>query len=88
MNPAKLVEDMCEFLQRALPESIKLKTSVSSDVWNLFVDRSQLENALLNLVINSRDAIKEGAASGSKSRTLPSAIAALTATSRCRRANT
>ncbi|WP_061172482.1 hybrid sensor histidine kinase/response regulator [Caballeronia hypogeia] len=60
VNPAKLVSDMCEFLQRALPESIKLTTSVADGVWNLFVDRSQLENALLNLVINSRDAIREG----------------------------
>ncbi|WP_062611609.1 hybrid sensor histidine kinase/response regulator [Caballeronia calidae] len=60
VNPAKLVADMCEFLQRALPESIRLKTSVSSEAWNLFVDRHQLENALLNLVINSRDAITEG----------------------------
>ncbi|WP_440588110.1 ATP-binding protein [Candidatus Burkholderia verschuerenii] len=48
---------MCDFLQRALPESVKLRTSVSCDAWNLFVDRHQLENALLNLVINSRDAI-------------------------------
>ncbi len=60
VDPAKLVADMCEFLQRALPESIKLKTTVSCDAWNLFVDRHQLENALLNLVINSRDAIHEG----------------------------
>ncbi|WP_208606582.1 ATP-binding protein [Caballeronia temeraria] len=60
VNPAKLVADMCEFLQRALPESIKLKTSVSCETWNLFVDRHQLENALLNLVINSRDAIHDG----------------------------
>jgi signal transduction histidine kinase/CheY-like chemotaxis protein len=58
VRPAKLVTDMCEFLQRALPESVELKTTVSSDVWNLFVDRNQLENALLNLVINSRDAIE------------------------------
>ncbi|SAK85837.1 PAS/PAC sensor hybrid histidine kinase [Caballeronia catudaia] len=60
VNPAKLVADICEFLQRALPESIKLTTSVSGEAWNLFVDRHQLENALLNLVINSRDAIHEG----------------------------
>ncbi|BBP99758.1 hypothetical protein BSFA1_48870 [Burkholderia sp. SFA1] len=60
VNPAKLVADMCEFLQRALPESIKLTTSVASEAWNLFVDRHQLENALLNLVINSRDAIHGG----------------------------
>nr|WP_277184649.1 ATP-binding protein [Caballeronia sp. BR00000012568055] len=60
VRPAKLVTDMCEFLQRALPESVELKTTVSSDVWNLFVDRNQLENALLNLVINSRDAIEGG----------------------------
>ncbi len=60
VRPSKLIEDMCEFLQRALPESIKLRTSVSADAWNLFVDRNQLENALLNLVINSRDAIGAG----------------------------
>jgi signal transduction histidine kinase/CheY-like chemotaxis protein len=57
VEPGKLVEDMCDFLQRALPESVKLRTCVSCDAWNLFVDRHQLENALLNLVINSRDAI-------------------------------
>jgi signal transduction histidine kinase len=59
VNPAKLIEDIAEFLQRALPESIRLKTTTELASWNLFVDRHQLENALLNLVINSRDAIEE-----------------------------
>jgi signal transduction histidine kinase/CheY-like chemotaxis protein len=59
VNPTKLMHDMSEFMQRALPEPVAFSTSVADDIWNLFVDRNQLENALLNLVINSRDAIKE-----------------------------
>lgn len=59
VNPAKLIDDIAEFLQRALPESIKLKMATARASWNLFVDWHQLENALLNLVINSRDAIAE-----------------------------
>ncbi len=60
VTPQKLVGDMCDFLQHALPESVELHTSVTDDAWNVYVDRHQLENALLNLVINSRDAMPEG----------------------------
>ncbi|MDR5832271.1 ATP-binding protein [Caballeronia sp. LP006] len=59
VNPSKLVEVMLELTAHALPESIEVTTSVDLPVRNIYVDRNQLENALLNLVINSRDAIRD-----------------------------
>jgi signal transduction histidine kinase len=57
VNPARLLEATLELTQHALPESIRFSTSVAASCPHIYVDRSQLENALLNLVINSRDAI-------------------------------
>ncbi|WP_082883414.1 ATP-binding protein [Caballeronia calidae] len=56
-NLTKLLGSMSELMLRALPESITLTVEVAPDVNNIDVDRNQLENALLNLVINSKDAI-------------------------------
>jgi len=57
-NPRKMVDAMSDLLRRAVPESIQLNLNVPLDIWNLFVDLTQLESALLNLVINSRDALR------------------------------
>jgi CheY-like chemotaxis protein len=57
LNPSRLVEGMNEMLRRTLPESIELGISGTRNGWNICADRNQLESALLNLVINSRDAI-------------------------------
>lgn len=56
-NPKKMIQGMSELLRRAIPESIRLEFAMGHSTWNVFVDRNQLENAILNLVINSRDAI-------------------------------
>ncbi len=56
-DPVRLVEGMAEMLRRTLPETTALTTAVPADRWNICADRNQLEIALLNLVINSRDAI-------------------------------
>ncbi|MFX1735084.1 ATP-binding protein [Paraburkholderia sp. A1RI_3L] len=56
-DPVRLVEGMAEMLRRTLPETTELTTAVPADRWNICADRNQLEIALLNLVINSRDAI-------------------------------
>jgi signal transduction histidine kinase len=61
LNPLRLVEGMAEMLRRTLPESIDLSITDQHAGWHIYADRSQLESALLNLVINSRDAI-DGAA--------------------------
>lgn len=49
---------MGELLQRALGETIHIDVQLPQDSWCINVDRNQLENALLNLAINARDAMK------------------------------
>ncbi len=48
---------MDDMLRRALGEEIELETVVQAGLWNAFVDISQVENAVLNLCINARDAM-------------------------------
>jgi sensor domain CHASE-containing protein/nitrogen-specific signal transduction histidine kinase len=47
-------------LRRTLPESIRLQIRQGENLWPIKVDPSQLEAALLNIVINARDAMPEG----------------------------
>ncbi len=54
------VRAMTELLRRALGETIELSTSLATDLWTIRVDPSEIENAILNLAINARDAMPEG----------------------------
>ena len=54
------IETFSRFLSRALGKTIDLKTELPDDHLFINVDASQLENALLNLAINARDAMPEG----------------------------
>lgn len=47
-------------LERALGENIRLETSLSSDLWDTLVDPGELDSAILNLVLNARDAMPAG----------------------------
>jgi len=55
-----MIGHMCKLLRRMLPESIEIESRVDDDLWYAYVDPAQLESALLNLAINSRDAMPEG----------------------------
>ena len=55
-----LIAGMSELIQRTVGPSIRLKTVIAADLWPALVDASQLENALLNLCINARDAMPDG----------------------------
>lgn len=57
-NPQQIFEGVGELLQRALGETIQIEVGVPQDSWNINVDRNQLENAILNLAINARDAMQ------------------------------
>ncbi|WP_310360641.1 ATP-binding protein [Pseudomonas brassicacearum] len=56
-NPRSIYDGMGELLQRALGETIQIEVSLPDEPWCIHVDRNQLENALLNLAINARDAM-------------------------------
>ncbi|WP_299814248.1 ATP-binding protein [uncultured Jannaschia sp.] len=62
INPATVISEMYSLLRRTLPTSIRIGTDLPPDACHVRVDRSQLENAILNLCINARDAMPEGGA--------------------------
>lgn len=51
------VLEAAELLRSAVGERITLSTSLAVDLWPIHSDQSQLENAIINLVLNARDAI-------------------------------
>ena len=57
INVGRLIRGMDDMLRRALGEEVEIETTVSGGLWNTFVDPGQIENALLNLAINARDAM-------------------------------
>ncbi len=56
----QLVASMGELLQRSINESIDLDMHLTDGLWTAEADPNQLESALLNLVINARDAMPGG----------------------------
>jgi PAS domain S-box-containing protein len=58
INPRRLFDELRELLQHAVGASVTFATLLPDQPWNFCVDRNQLENALLNLAINARDAIR------------------------------
>ncbi|PMS35899.1 PAS domain S-box-containing protein [Trinickia symbiotica] len=60
VNLSRVMAGMDDMLRHALGEPVKLETVVSGGLWNTFVDTHQLENVILNLVINARDAMPQG----------------------------
>ena len=54
------IADMRELVQRTVGPTIELETPAAPGLWTARLDGHQLENAILNLCINSRDAMPEG----------------------------
>ncbi|MGI4860504.1 MAG: PAS domain S-box protein [Janthinobacterium lividum] len=53
----RLVGGMEDMLRRSLGESIEIEMVISAGLWSTFVDPAHVENAILNLSINARDAM-------------------------------
>lgn len=60
LNPRDLLNGIGGLIRRTIDEDIEIDTRIAADVLPIEVDRGQLENAVLNLVINARDAMPEG----------------------------
>ncbi|MEM1275888.1 MAG: response regulator, partial [Pseudomonadota bacterium] len=59
-NLNEVIGAMQDLLHRALPETIKLETQLSLDLPPVHADKSSTESALLNLILNARDALPRG----------------------------
>jgi signal transduction histidine kinase/DNA-binding response OmpR family regulator len=57
VNIGRFIRGIDDLLRRALGEEVEIETTVSGGLWNTFADPGQIENALLNLAINARDAM-------------------------------
>lgn len=57
VNIGRFVADMEDMLRRTLGEGVEIETIRGGGLWNTFVDPAQIENAILNLAINARDAM-------------------------------
>jgi len=55
---ACLVSNLSQLLMRTLGEMVTIETDVSDSLWPVLIDPHQLENAILNLAINARDAME------------------------------
>ena len=60
LDANKLVAGICELLRRTLGEAVALETVLAGGLWSTFADSNQLENAVLNLALNARDAMPNG----------------------------
>ena len=55
-----VVADMEKILRRLIGEDIQLETSSAADLWMVKADRSQIEQVIMNLAVNARDAMPQG----------------------------
>ena len=60
LDANKLVSGMSELLRRTIGERIKVETVLAGGLWRTMADPGEVENALLNLCVNARDAMAEG----------------------------
>jgi signal transduction histidine kinase/DNA-binding response OmpR family regulator len=60
INPARAISDMDDMLRRVLGETIEIEMIKAGGLWSMAADPHQLENVLLNLAINARDAMPGG----------------------------
>ncbi|GAA4336666.1 PAS domain-containing sensor histidine kinase [Pigmentiphaga soli] len=60
INPARLLRGMEDMLRRVLGETIQIEMAAADGLWNVLADAHQLENVILNIALNARDAMPGG----------------------------
>jgi signal transduction histidine kinase/ActR/RegA family two-component response regulator len=57
VDSRELIQGMSDLLDRTLGERVRIKVDVAAETWPIYVDPHQLENAMVNLAVNARDAM-------------------------------
>ncbi len=60
IEPNRLLADFADLLRRTLGETVALETVYAAGLWKAFADPDELENVLINLAANARDAMPHG----------------------------
>ena len=60
LDANKMIAGMTDLLQSTLGEQIHIETVTAAGLWTVNVDSQQLENAILNIALNGRDAMPDG----------------------------
>ena len=58
INLGRFIRDMEEIIRRAVGEGVAVETVIGPALWNTLIDPGNVENALLNMAINARDAME------------------------------
>ena len=56
----RLVQGISELLRQSIGETVTIETVLAGGIWKTAIDPNQLENAVLNLAVNARDAMPDG----------------------------
>lgn len=60
LNLNKIIEKMSKMLRRIIGENIEIKINLQPDIWNVNADESRIEQVVMNLTVNARDAMPKG----------------------------
>jgi signal transduction histidine kinase/CheY-like chemotaxis protein len=60
LNVNRMVSEISELISRAVGETVRTETVLAGGAWLVNVDANQLQNAVLNLAVNARDAMPDG----------------------------
>lgn len=60
LDPKYVIKDVARFVSETFDKSIQVETSVAKDLWAIMADPTHLHQVLLNLCLNSRDAMPSG----------------------------
>src|SRR6185436_9013496 len=60
VNPMQLIGNLVNIIQSTFPKNITVNSKISDELWTILGDPNLIDQALLNLCLNARDAMSEG----------------------------